>query len=171
MKMKFLAFVISAILLTGCHNSSLKEFQSQTGKFTVMMPGAPIEKSRTINTQAGSIELHNFVLDQGIEGAYMVFYSDYPENTVENIDVNEFMDYGRKGAIAGEGKKLILEENISLNGNPGRKLIIEIAGGTGMQKINIFLVGNRLYQVNWTGSKEKASSKDVDGFLNSFKLL
>ncbi|NIS71741.1 MAG: hypothetical protein GTO12_23250 [Proteobacteria bacterium] len=171
MKNKLVPIALLGIFLVGCHEPPRKEFSSSEGGFSIVMPGTPSEKTQTVNIPLGRIDVHFFSVNKGDEGVYTVAYSDYPKSYVQMIPAEALLDAARDGSVAGLGGKLLGEEIISLNEYPGRRINAELAGGTGRQKACIFLVGRRLYQVLWTGPKEKADLKSVGEFLDSFKLL
>ena len=98
-------------------------------------------------------------------------YNDFPESIIRENTADALFDGGRDAAFASAGSRLLTEENISLNGHPGRELNFEIRGGEGMVRSRVYLVGRRLYQIIWTGPSDKALLENVDEFLNSFELL
>ncbi|MDI6790005.1 MAG: hypothetical protein QME44_04875 [Thermodesulfobacteriota bacterium] len=60
------------------------------------------------------------------------------------------MDGSRNGAVSNVNGKLIMELKISLDGNPGREIVIDAKAGNGQDVTVIacaYLVGNRMYQV------------------------
>lgn len=170
MKPKLLVLLALAILLIGCQRSTWEEFSSSEGAFSILMPGTPTEQTKTVNTAVGPIDAYFFLLERK-DIAYMVGYSDYPDTVVQKTNPDAILEGARNGAVANVQGKLLNELIISLNGYPGRELKIEPAGGKGTIKAKIFIVGNRLYQVMVVTPKEKAFSKNVRRFLDSFKFL
>jgi len=102
-----------------------------------------------------------------------VGYSDYPEEMVKESDPEKILDGSRDGAVRNANGKLVLENKISLDGNPGRELVIDAKGKGGQDatmKARVFLVKNRLYQVMVVAPKGQVSGAEIDDFLKSFKL-
>jgi hypothetical protein len=170
MKIKLLSLLGLALFFAGCQQPTWEELSSSEGAFSIFLPGSPTELTRTVNTAAGPIDFHFFLLEQK-DIAYLVGYSDYPEIAVQKTNPEAILEGARNGAVASAQGKLLSELIISLNGYPGRELKIEPAGGEGTINTNMFVVDNRLYQVMVVTPKEKAFSKHVGKFLDSFKLL
>ena len=62
MKSIWFAPIVMIILLAGCLQS-WKEFSSVEGRYTVLMPGAPTEKTKYVKTAIGELAMHGAVLD------------------------------------------------------------------------------------------------------------
>ena len=163
--------LMAVVVLTAACNKKAQVFRSESGGFSVMIPGKPDESTRKLDTPRGKIDLHLFTAQKS-NRAYIVSYSDYPDEMVKQNSPEKILDGSRDGQVRSMGK-LILEKNISLDGNPGRELVVEgktSDGHDASSKTRIFLVGNRLYQVIFAAPKGEASSSEMDDFLESFKL-
>lgn len=146
-----------------------KEFSSAEGNFAVLMPGTPSYEKKNTATALGPIDMHMFTLNIGRDAAYLVMYSDYPE-IVTRAKPDALLDGGRDGALANTKGKLIGEQNMSLDGFPGREIVIEVPG-KGLLKLRVFLVGRRMFQVMAVGTKEMIEHEDTAKYLTSFRLL
>jgi hypothetical protein len=105
---------------------------------------------------------------------YSIACVDYPQELVNKSDPDKILDGSRDGAVNNVNGKLALEEKITFDGHPGRKLGINMKGNKGQNltlKCRIFLVGNRLYFVGATAPKGEVSISEMDAFLDSFRLL
>jgi hypothetical protein len=170
---KFLPALILAIFtLAGCATATpdWQTFTSPEGDFSVDMPGNPVADNQESSTDQGSITVHLYTVRIG-NSDYIVAYSDYPEGMIAATGVQAFLDDIRNNAINNTKGKLLAEETIELNGNPGRSLRVESPDGTGIAQARMLLVGNRLYQVFVATEKVNAETADVQRFLNSFTLL
>jgi hypothetical protein len=148
--------------------SAWQEFSHAAGKFTVLMPAAPTEQQQVIQTAAGPITMYMFFHElKGGQSMYGVIYSDYPA-LVANADPQKVLDGGRDGAVADMKGRLVQEQNITIQGHPGRELHIEVPQG--MVKARIYLVGVRLYQALSVGAKEMIRPEDTEKFFSSFRL-
>jgi hypothetical protein len=170
MKKKLLTPVFLALFLIGCEQSAWKEFSSSEGAFSILVPGTPNEQAISVNTEAGSIDGHLFMVGRK-DMSYLVAYADYPDTLIQKRTPDAMLDGARDGAVANAQGKLLGELVISINGYPGRELKIESPDGQGIMKARIFMVGHRLYQVGVVTPKEKALSRNIGKFLDSFKLL
>jgi hypothetical protein len=150
-----------------------QEFKSEVGRFSVMAPVALKERSQTYDLTKFKIEAHFFEGNLG-DIAYVVVYSDYPEEMVQKSDPEKILDGGRSGAVGSINGKLVTETKITLEGNPGRELVVEARDDSGAEwtsKARLFLVKNRMYVLDVTVKKGKFEVSVLDKFLQSFKLL
>jgi len=167
-----------ALLLVGglaaCSASPApKEFQSEAGRFAVRTPAPLQEESKTLETEAGKIELHLFA-GQLNDIALVIGYSDYPPAAAPPDYAEKVLDGARSGAVGNTRGRLVSETNISLSGYPGREMVIEVRSEDrppAIIKGRLFLVKNRLYQVTAVAPRGKAGDQVIDDFLQSFKLL
>lgn len=150
-----------------------KQYTSTEGRFTVLMPGTPKTERQTQNTQLGPINIQAFAVARQQESvAYIVAYSDFPNNFVQKANIQKLLDGARDGALRAAQGKLLSQRNISLNGYPGREF--EFVNPVGLiTKNRMYLVNGRLYQVIVVTKQDtqKYLSRSIAGFLNSFKLL
>lgn len=155
--------------LTG--DSIWKEFTSEEGRFSILMPRTPRQTVETVDTPVGEIDEYAFTVIHG-NITYIARYSDYPRNVLTN-DPQAILDAFRNSAVASVEGKLLDERSISIDGYLGRELKIKIAddADTAIVQIRIYLVGNRLYYIYTLAPEERASSPSVDKFLDSFKLV
>jgi len=158
------------ILVAGAPAATWKEFFSNEGSFSILMPGVPTEQTKRLNTKAGAIDMHLFILEQK-NVAYFVSHIDYQEELLQQRNDDEILDGARNGAVKNVQGKLLSEVPISLDNYPGREIRIETSDGKHTIQTRIYLVKNRLYQVMIVTPKENSFSKDVTKFLDSFKLL
>jgi hypothetical protein len=147
-------------------------FKSEEGGFSIVAPYALQETSQSVNTEAGTIEVHMFIAEQGQE-AWLVGYSDYPEEIVQASDPEAILAGARDGAVANVNGQLVSDTEISLDGYPGREFSASVTqnGQDFVLRQRVFLVGNRLYQMVVIVPKGTESSTEVEDFLHSFQLI
>ena len=170
----FRPFLISLVLMAACNTAAPEpeEFSSESGNFTVQTPIELEESSQSVETAVGPIEIHTFTAENRT-AAYVVAYSDYPAEMVAQTDPEELLNGSRDGAVQNVGGTLISEDQIELDGNPGRALVIDAATEDGEQatvNANLYLFENRLYQVLVVVPKGEEDKVDIEGFLNSFDV-
>lgn len=170
MRRKPTAVMFLLVFLVGCQQATWNEFKSPQGEFSILIPGTPTKQTRSVETPSGPLEAHMFLAEQG-DVAYMVAYSDYPTMVIRDRSSKLILDGARDGAVANAHGTLVRESVVSLNGNHGRELEIEPAGGKVTIQARIFLVGHRLYQVMVLTPKGTDFTEDVRKFLDSFTLL
>jgi hypothetical protein len=149
-------------------NTKLEDFAPKGGRFAVQMPGPPKEQTNKVNTAVGPIDVHMFVLSPDPNTAYIVGYSDYPEEMIKKSDIQKVLDGARDGAVKNVNGKLDWEKKITIDKHPGRDFAISTEHFEGRDRI--YLVNARLYQVMVVGSKDFITDKVAQKFLDSFKL-
>lgn len=150
-----------------------REFRSETGNFSVQTPYTLKETTQSIETQVGPIDIHIFSGEQGNE-VVLVGYSDYPMEIIQASSAEQILDGSRDGAVENVKGELISETQITLDGYPGREVIIQASAENKQEIImhgRIFLVEQRLYQIMAVVPKGKETAQHLDSFLQSFKLL
>ncbi len=163
--------VLSAVILSACGQSTAdwREYTNEEGKFSVLLPGEPKEETSSIETDTGTIQIHLFGVPIG-DTDYIVAYTDYPAELINTKGAQGILDSARDGAVENTKGKLLSDETIDLNGNPGKLLVVESPDGKGIAQAKIFLVGTRLYQVFVAAAKEKANTEENQNYLNSLRI-
>ncbi|MBA4368994.1 MAG: hypothetical protein C0403_15300 [Desulfobacterium sp.] len=149
-------------------------FTSSEGNFEVMFPDEPTYNVQAVQTPAGSIDIHFFMVEKK-DYACIVGYSDYPAELMEQADYNTLLDGAANGAVNKINASISYQEDINLDGYYGREIAFTIKksfktpnGGNG--KARFFIVDNRLYQILKIGANV-ISDATTDNYLESFKLL
>jgi len=167
--MKFKLSLIVALLLfvsaAGIHaETAMQEFASENGGFSISMPGTPKESVQNVDSAAGPLALHQFIVEDG-NVAYIVMYNDYPQvPDSQETFFNNVRD-GGVNAVKGTLKK---EKVIARQGYPGRAFDIDTADTVLYQ--DVYLVGKRLYQVILGVPKADPLPSQFNKFFGSFKL-
>ena len=145
-----------------------KEFASKDGRFTVLMVGTP--KQYKLDTESdfgkGVLNMNSIQLGKTM---YAANYCDFPAE-IKKAGLKQVYDSSRDGAAANLEGKLASEKDLKLGEHPGREIQIAVQGGKRLFRARVYLIDQRLYQVVVFGTKEAATSKDADKFLDSFKL-
>ncbi|HYB60573.1 MAG TPA: hypothetical protein VEH50_03750 [Methylomirabilota bacterium] len=150
--------------------SDMQEFDSAEGRFSILMPGVPKADSQQValtnDTPARTATLYYFVVSQQNDNiSYMVLYNDYPPD-LANDAPEAVLQRARDGAT--EGKTLLTDTAVSLNGVPGRAYTYRDSDGTTFD-VHQYLAGRRLYDVMVVTNKNYTAA-DRDAFMNSFVI-
>ncbi|MBC8029532.1 MAG: hypothetical protein H7Z16_05420 [Pyrinomonadaceae bacterium] len=154
-----------------------KEYSSVEGGFSILFPGTPSQETQVIEAAPGvRFTLHIHKLTTLAECSVM--YADYPISVSDPAVAKSVLDNGAKGAVAAVNAELLELKEITLYGHPGRYLKERMPSGA-IMRVNMVLVGQRLYQVAITTPPEegkatetvKTYEKMADKFLSSLKLL
>ena len=164
----------STLLVTACSGNevSFEDFSSDAGQFSIVVPSTFQETQESVETPVGPINIHTFTAEEQ-NSAYVVAYSDYPAEIVEQSDPQILLDSSRDGALGNLNGNIISEEPIDIDGNPGRSLVIDTvdpAGDEATIKSRIYLVDNRLYQILVVTPKGQEEAAKPETFLESFTL-
>src|SRR3989344_7369334 len=162
--------LVFLLLLMGCVDTQLqlKEFKSEDGGFSVLMPGTPKLETQTANTAAGPLDIKMYGLEKNGIG-YSVGYIVYPEEAVAEQTPEQTLDGARDGAVANVFGTLTLEKIISVGGYPAREITIAVEDGG--VRARIILVNNTMYIVTVAATKDKIVQPHIKDVLESFKLL
>ena len=164
-------YLLIAIVLSGCGREvGWREFRSEEGAFTIMMPGRPEEQSQKTATAFGTIESYVFLVEyQGV--GYLVNYADYPQELVQDSPEDVILDGVSLGVVAQSGGTLISTAAIRLGEYTGRELEINSPTGDSVLKVRIYLVGTRIFQLSVVSDLGVNNSEDLAQFFNSFELV
>ena len=163
-----LLFALASTLAYAGDEPEWKEFASKEGRFKVLMPGIPKQNQVETESDFGKGILHMNVVQAG-KTMYGANYCDFPA-AIKKVPLKQLFDSSRDGAVANLEGKLANEKDIKLGEHPGREIQIDVANGKQLFRVRVYLVDQRLYQVVILGTKEQATSKTADRFLDSFKL-
>ena len=193
MKLKLVLFIAAVLVASACGGTAQPsepsipptqtplpawpEFTSEAGGFVVKLPSTPTEQVQTVPSEVGDINLYIYMVEED-NAALGVMFNELPELITSVADeelIKVMLDSGRDGAMGNSGGVLVSEEEISLDGYPGRHIVFEIpdemfpGGGEGIARI--YYVDGRLYQVVLIGEKGAFSPDETEMFLDSFHLL
>jgi hypothetical protein len=79
----------------------------------------------------------------------------------------QVIDGGVDKLVSNKKGTVVEQKPITVNDAAGKEGLIQTADG--FTRFRVFLVGNRLFQVFVSGSKEQVTSKDTDQYFDSFK--
>lgn len=175
MKKLLVLVLLALVFLSACggdkEEADWKTFESTEGKFSILFLKDPEEQTESVPTVIGTLET-KFYMVETKDMAFSVNFVDYPAEIIQSGDVKMMLDGGVQGAVSNVDGTLLEQKDISLDGHPGREMRAEakLEGDDVIFKARIYLVENRLYMIQVVSLKSKASSADVDKFLDSFQL-
>ncbi|HEY5993606.1 MAG TPA: hypothetical protein VIU46_03300 [Gallionellaceae bacterium] len=155
--LSWLAPFVVALSLAGCAQNPVTSLAPADGGFTVQMPGKVKEDAATKGTRMFLSEV------DGI--GFLVSYTDFGQR-LKSLSPDQMLDAARNGMVSSKNK-VISEEKINFEGRPGRDLRLITRNGFHM-RLKLVLTETRLYQVGAAAPKDKASSPDIDQFIESF---
>lgn len=165
------AFVaaLTLTLLAACYPElDWREFRSDEGRFVVLLPDKPSLQSANVALAGATTTMRMHVVQK--EGAvYGAGYADLPAT----LSADRAMASARDALVANIGGKLTRDDTIALNGSPGRDIRAEgrVRDRDYVLAARLYVVGTRLYQIAFIGSRKFAERADLDLFLGSFKVV
>ena len=186
---KFLScFAIGSFLaIAGCGNLRLapaiqqktaptaiagwKVFRSEPNKFAVSMPGTPKETE----VKQGPVKAKITML-QNDRMAYAVLVAAYQEagysaEQSRSFDSEKVLASTIKGFVESSKGKIESEKNISLQGQPGKEVVIAMAAQEAKTKVRVFYADGKIYQAFVVAPTAQFPEKNAKIFLDSFTLL
>lgn len=168
------------IIMPGCGKKTEKtdtenvvsdqpKYTSEEGNFKIAFPGEPTVTSEAVPTEIGDIQMKMYMYEKSRDEAYMVAYSDYPQEAVDAGDKKEMLRGSKEGVVGNIAATIEEEKDIEIDGNPG--VFFKAKGPEFATVYKLFLVKNRLYQIGILKAAAYPSDADVKGFLDSFELI
>lgn len=164
------ALLVSACSFLNAQEPTWKEFRSNEGGFSVLMPGTPTPNKVTVNTTSGVEEANMFSLSDESLDEYIVAYSKYPKTDSKEVSTGKLFDKARDGILLVQQGKLLNEAAITLDGFSGRSIAVERPDGV-ITTARFYVVGDRFYQLSVNAKTNEREPEAPKRFLDSFKLL
>jgi hypothetical protein len=152
------------------------ELASSEGGFNVMMPPGftnPQQSTQMLSTPVGPVNMTLFTSTEDTNSAFMVAYLDYPESAFEGSKIEAMLDGARDSALSSLNATLDKQENVTLDGNPGRSMTFtgSAEGREVYGRIDYFIAQPRLYQILFiTGAKDRLGAEKIQNSFSSFKI-
>lgn len=144
-------------------------YRSVTGGFQIRFPDgkAPEVEAKSIGGKSPAIYL--FKVQYGTSG-YVVTYDDLPRGTRTPEQV---LDGARDGVLESTGGNVETDTPLAIGPHPGRNLTVSAttSGIKMRQRVRLYLVGTRLYQILVVSPFWSAATAIEQDFLDSFELL
>jgi hypothetical protein len=161
-------YLVIQVFIGGDKLATFKEFRSDEGGFTVLMPGKPKAQNQTLDSPVGQVKMVMYMAGSSKAGC-AVAYADYPAQLINSTDPQKTLDGARNGAIKNVNGKLISETSINFHGLPARDVRIEIPKKA-LITARLILAGPRFYQLMFIAPTDKEHEQDISQFLNSFTI-
>ena len=136
-------------------------FEPEGAGFSVLMPGKPVE---AIDKRA-TYTMHSFALTLG-RGNYVASYSDYAPEA--NLNPATALTLNRDKFNKNIHAKMLSSREITLDGHRGIEFTSEIPAAN--IRVQMFLIGNRMFQLATLVFKDVDETRNVDRFFDSFKF-
>lgn len=152
-----------------------EKYKAEDLEFVTYFPKTPERTLEKVATAVGELDMHIVMHSPQSDddnAVYSVTRSDYPKDQFKNADAeynNKVLTAIVNGTVSSLRGKTLFDENVKLNGYPGRNVKIKIQGG--FIYLNIFLIENTIYIVRVICLANKDKNPSIDRFLNSFEII
>jgi serine/threonine protein kinase len=148
-----------------------QRFTPPGGRFAVLLPGEPKETTTVSETERGPIKNHTFALEVGTS-TYAVSWFDFPGIVPQGPQIKASLEGGQKGLLEKLGSvKVVKDRAISLDGFPGKEVVVENTDKRYTLTARLYLVRQRTYTLLASGPLGQADTPDVRHFFASFRLV
>ncbi len=141
------------------------KFTSETGRFSVLMPELPTDKSDTVQSDHGPYTTHLFVV-KGTQSVFLIGWVDYDASF--NFNAQSELDANRSNFIKGINATLINSRAVTVDGYQCLEFTAETAET--IYRSRVYIVGRRPYQLVTGTAKGMDDAANVDRFFESFKV-
>src|ERR1044071_3034917 len=141
------------------------KFISDTGRFSVLMPSTPTEKTETTDSTHGPYTTHLFVVKDETS-VYLIGWVDYDPSF--NFNRQAEREANRDNFVKGIQATLLSTRATVINGYSAIEFTAE--AGERIFKSRVFMVGRRPYQIVIGSPKGTDDTASVNRFFNSFKV-
>jgi TonB family protein len=154
----------ASVVSVGAQSTKWKEYISEKGKFSALLPGAPTTGYRLGPSDSGAVMTYvtNYQKDAR---AWSVAYFDLPATPPDADAVKKLLDRRRDSYTSGPSG----EKSLTLNGHPALEFKSPIDDRDRVQIVRIVLVKQRVYELWVVTQANRAASEDVTRFFDSFK--
>lgn len=136
--------------------------------FVISFPGQPDFSSEPVETEAGLVENNMYIYEYNGSLAYMVAYTDYPPENIQNYDPYELLNNAMNGFVGEIGISVNDSEKINFQKHPGIEFT---ASGQGYwAHMRDYLIGHRLFQIGLLSTEKIVNKADALAFFESFNL-
>ena len=140
-------------------------FNSEPGRFSVLMPELPTDKTDTVQSDHGPYTTHLFIVKGG-KSVYLIGWVDY--NPGFKFNSHSELDANRDNFIKGINATLVNSRAVTVDGYQCLEFTAETSETT--YKSRVYIVGRRPYQLVAGTVKGLEDSDNVTKFFDSFKV-
>jgi hypothetical protein len=138
------------------------------GTFSIKFPSKPEFSTEPVETEVAILDNNMYILEYSIDLAYMVAYTDYPQDHIDQYDSYELLDGAMSGFVGEIGMTIDKQDKIDIKGHDGIEFVA--TGGGYWAHMRDYLVKNRLYQIGILSTSGPVNEADAEAFFDSFKL-
>src|SRR5690349_3054349 len=146
-------------------NGNWVKFTSENGRFSVMMPEIPPEKTETTDSTNGPYTTHLFVV-KDTTSVYLIGFVDYDPSF--NFNRTAELEANRDNFVKGISATLTGSRTVTIDGYSVLEFTADTADRTFMSRV--YMVGRRPYQIVIGYPKGEPDAVATNRFFSSFKV-
>ena len=146
-------------------NGGWAQFNSDTGRFSVLIPEIPEEKTETVDTSHGPYTTHLFVVKDATS-VYLIGWVDYDPSF--NFNRQAELEANRDNFVKGISATLVNSRPTIIDGYSAIEFTAETTDR--IFKSRVYMVGRRPYQLVIGSPRGMDDTASVERFFNSFKV-
>ena len=140
-------------------------FNSDLGRFTVLMPEIPTDKTETTPSEHGPYTTHLFIV-KDTANVYLIGWVDYDPSF--NFNRQSELEANRDNFVKGIKATLVSTRPLQIDGYSAIEFVAETADR--VFKSRVYMVGRRPYQIVIGYPKDSPDASVVNKFFGSFKV-
>jgi hypothetical protein len=142
-------------------------FTSESGRFSVLMPETPTNKTDTTPSEHGPYTTHLFITrDKNTNNVYLIGWVDYDPSF--NFNKQSELAANRDNFVKGIKATLISTRPLQIDGYQALEFVAETSEM--VFKSRVYMVGRRPYQIVIGYPKDTEDALTTNRFFNSFKV-
>ena len=141
------------------------KFTSELGRFSVLMPEIPADKTETTQSEHGPYTTHLFIV-RDTTNVYLIGWVDYDPSF--NFNRQSELAANRDNFVKGIKATLISTRPLQIDGYQALEFVAETSDR--VFKSRVYMVGRRPYQIVIGYPKDQEDPLTTDRFFNSFKV-
>jgi hypothetical protein len=162
---------ITSTSSTATRDSSVRDasgwvkFSSTAGRFSVLMPEVPTDKSETVPSEHGPYTTHLFIV-RDTTSVYLIGWVDYDPSF--NFNRQAELEANRDNFVKGINATLKTSLPTIIDGYSAIEFVAETADRVFTSRV--YMVGRRPYQIVIGTTKGQDDRVQTSRFFNSFKI-
>lgn len=141
------------------------KFTSDMGRFSVLLPDTPTDKTETTPSDHGPYTTHLFIA-RDTKNVYLIGWVDYDPSF--NFNKQSEMDANRNNFVKNIKATLISSRSLNVDGYQAIEFTAETADRVFHSRV--YMVGRRPYQIVIGLPKDQDDPVVINRFFNSFKV-
>jgi hypothetical protein len=140
-------------------------FTSELGRFSVLMPEIPTDKTETTQSEHGPYTTHLFIVRDN-QNVYLIGWVDYDPSF--NFNKQSELAANRDNFVKGIKATLMSTRPLTIDGYQALEFVAETSER--IFKSRVYMVGRRPYQIVIGYPKDHEDTLTINRFFNSFKV-